>query len=114
MQEDICFAKLDLQGAEYQALQGMQRHMQNKLDMMWIEYLFHPRYESYKIIDYLQSDYELFDTEYLFYGKPTILAHHHFNINKTKILSNDRLVYSGFKKIQWSNYKDETLFLLRN
>ena len=106
--EKIGFVKLDLQGGELQALKGMKRRVRDEVELMWIEYLFHPKYQSFKLLEQLEERFILFDTEYLFKGEPSDEARDFFQISKHKNLSNGSQVWSGFKKTSWRDFKLET------
>ena len=107
--ERIGFVKLDLQGGEFQALKGMKRRLKDEVELVWIEYLFHPKYQSFRLLQQLEDDFILFDTEYLFKGEPSDEARELFQVSKYgNKLSNGSQVWSGFKKKSWRDFESQT------
>lgn len=102
--ETIGFIKLDLQGGELNALKGMPRLLRNA-SLLWIEYLGNDLF----LLDYLiDSDFIVFDTEYMFIGTPTAEAMMHFRVTRQNVpLSNNTVAWFGFKKKPWDNFKAE-------
>jgi FkbM family methyltransferase len=98
----IDFVKLDLQGGELNALRGMTRIL-SEVKLMWIEF----SYQS-GLLDFLQKDFAVFDTEYLFRGAPDSFALEHFEISREGITrSNGTAAWFGFKKHPWQDYHGE-------
>lgn len=73
----IDVVKLDLQGGELDALKGMER-IARRAQFLWIEYT-----GQFGLAKYLwRKRFTLFDTEYLFRGKPTDAIREKFHITK--------------------------------
>lgn len=96
----IDFVKLDLQGGEYDAIIGMEAFLP-ETQLMWVEFGGQPG-----LLDLLdERDFVLFDTEYLFHGKPTEEALAHFIVTEAEIpLSTGTFAWKGIPKRTWSDY----------
>jgi FkbM family methyltransferase len=96
----VDFIKLDLQRGEYNALRGMQSILKH-VKIMWVEYI-----EGQELLNFLaNSGFLIFDTQYLFLGKPTQNALQFFELSDEPFkLSTDRTAWYGFKKKDWKNF----------
>jgi len=100
--QPIDFVKLDLQGGELNALRGMTRILSD-VKFMWIEFSFQSG-----LLEFLERDFVLFDTEYFFRSTPDSLAREHFEISKEGVpLSTGASAWFGFKKLPWQDYQGE-------
>jgi FkbM family methyltransferase len=99
----IDFIKLDLQGGEIDALRGMPRLL-SQAHFLWVEYTGRS-----PLVEYLAEDgFRMFDTEYLFYGRPTAAARKHFRVSQPRItLTTGRTAWEGFRKTPWPDYVAE-------
>lgn len=98
----IDFVKLDLQGGELHALLGMPRIMSECL-FMWIEFSGQPG-----LLPLLSENFELFDTEYMFFGKPSDFARSLFEVSKDDVpLSTDARAWFGYKRTPWIDFEEE-------
>lgn len=101
----IGFVKLDLQGGELHALQGM-RGLLKDVYFMWVEYM-----GASDLHDYLvEEDFIVFDTEYLFRGKPSEHALNSFVVSRERgQLSSGSTIWCGYKKRPWGDFPQEFL-----
>jgi FkbM family methyltransferase len=99
----VDFIKLDLQGGEIDALRGMPRLL-SQARFLWVEYTGRDR-----LFEYLaDNEFRMFDTEYLFYGRPTPAAKKHFRVSQPSItLTTGRTAWEGFRKTPWADYAAE-------
>jgi len=106
----VDFMKLDLQGGELNALQGMENLLKS-LPFMWIEFA-----GDKHLLDYIVSkDFHLFDTSYFFMGNPTPRIKELFDISKENVtLSTGQTAYFAFKKCGWIDYHAEFMELKNN
>ena len=106
----VDFMKLDLQGGELNALQGMENLLKS-LPFMWIEFI-----GGKHLLDYIISkDFHLFDTSYFFMGSPTPRIKELFDISKENVtLSTGQAAYFAFKKCGWVDYHAEFMELKKN
>jgi FkbM family methyltransferase len=94
------FIKLDLQGAETQALEGLGTLI-STVHWMWIEFSNQPG-----LLEYLTSNgFILFDTEYLFVGRPNDLIHELFNVTRQGKNSIGKDIFFGYRRHVWRNYE---------
>jgi FkbM family methyltransferase len=94
------FIKLDLQGAETQALEGLGS-LVSTVKWMWIEFSNQPG-----LIDYLvDNNFVLFDTEYLFVGRPSDLIQELFEISREGINSIGKDIFFGYRRHIWRDYE---------
>lgn len=108
----VDFMKLDLQGGELNALQGMD-NLLNTLPFMWIEFT---GFRGKEILDYVASKgFHLFDTSYFFMGNPTPSVKQLFDISRENVtLSTGSTAYFGFKKFGWVDYYTEFMKLQKD
>lgn len=99
----VGFVKLDLQGGELNALQGMTRILQ-RTKFMWVEFT-----GQAGLLDFLiETGFMLFDTEYLLMGTPGDPATEVFDVSKHDVvLSTDKRAWLGFRKRTWKNFETE-------
>ncbi|WBQ10580.1 FkbM family methyltransferase [Hyphomonadaceae bacterium ML37] len=84
--EKIGFIKLDLQGGEVDAIEGMSALL-GDVEFMWVEYLGNPDlYDTMSELGFM-----LFDTKYVFRGEPTPEALEIFDLAFTKHASTGQL-----------------------
>ena len=97
---NVGFIKLDLQGGELNALQGMKKLLRNT-KLMWIEFTNQPG-----MLDFLTTEgFIIFDTEYFLMGEKSYAALAEFDISKPDItLSTGQHAWFGFRKYAWHNY----------
>lgn len=95
--------KLDLQGGELNALQGMTKWL-SKVKVMWVEFSGQPGLK-----DFLEdSGFMLFDTSYMFVGGCSDEAREHFSITQGEVtVSTGRTAWFGTKRGAWKNYDSE-------
>lgn len=99
---EVDFVKLDLQGGELCALQGMGGFL-DRVSLMWVEYS-----GQKGLLDYLDRNFVLFDTEYFFFGSPSDEARAAFHVSRENVmLSTNRPAWFGFKKRRWSSFEAE-------
>lgn len=99
----VGFIKLDLQGAELSALQGMDRILSGVF-FLWVEFA-----GQAGLLDFfIKRDYAVFDTEYLFsYPRPDE-AINEFEISKDSYeLSTGASAWFGFKREPWTCFDTE-------
>lgn len=95
------FIKLDLQGGELDALKGAGDLLKS-VQWMWIEYGGQPG-----LLNFLKdSDFILFDTEYLFSGEPTESVLETFTITRSGTNSINRKIFFGRRKKIWFDYEE--------
>jgi hypothetical protein len=99
----IGFVKLDLQGGELGALQGMQRMLPH-VRLMWVEFTFQPG-----LIEFLgDHGFTVYDTEYLMKGEPSLEAKRQFDVTNPRLpLSTGVNAYLGFRRLPWMNYEND-------
>ncbi|WBQ10574.1 FkbM family methyltransferase [Hyphomonadaceae bacterium ML37] len=103
--ETIGFIKLDLQGGEADALDGMSALL-GEVEFLWVEYLGDPA-----LCDKLSElGFMLFDTKYVFRGEPSPDALEAFDVAYTTTASTGDFRWHGYKKQRWSNFKEEFIF----
>lgn len=94
------FVKLDLQGAETQALEGLG-DLISTVNWMWIEFSNQPG-----LLDYLnEHKFVLFDTQYLFVGEKSDLIQELFSINRTGTNSIGKKIFFGNRRHVWRDYE---------
>lgn len=100
---NIGFVKLDLQGGELGALQGMQRILPN-VRLMWVEFTFQPG-----LVQFLsEHGFTIYDTEYLMQGEPTSEAMRLFDVTNPRVpLSTGVNAWFGFRRLPWLNYEND-------
>lgn len=99
------FIKLDLQGAETQALQGLGS-LVSTVNWMWLEFSNQP-----DLLKYLsESGFVLFDTEYLFVGEPNTLIEELFNITRQGTNSIGKRIFFGRRRHVWRDYERAFMF----
>lgn len=98
----VDFIKLDLQGGELDALQGMKRLAAGCL-FMFVEYGGQPG-----LLDYLRNDFEVYDTSYVFYKEKTPQALELFDCHREVQNSVGRMTWHGFRRQPWGeDYEGE-------
>lgn len=98
----IGVAKLDLQGGELGALQGMTGFLK-QVQVMWVEFTGQPG-----LIDFLEANgFILFDTEYFFMADMPEGGMKDFEFTRTAKLSTGRTAWFGYKKGMWRNYETD-------
>jgi FkbM family methyltransferase len=99
----VGFIKLDLQGGEMAALQGMPRLL-GQTDLMWVEYT-----GQANLIEFLEdSGFLIFDTEYFGMGTIDDDIRREFDITRDDVmLSTGDTAWFGFKRRPWRNYAAE-------
>lgn len=99
---NVGFIKLDLQGGELNALEGMKKLLKNT-KFMWIEFTNQPG-----LLDFLTTEgFIIFDTEYFLMGEKSDSELTEFDISKPDItLSTGQHAWFGFRKYAWHNYSD--------
>lgn len=103
------FIKLDLQGGELPALQGLG-DMIESVHWMWIEYG-----GQEGLIDFLlDKGFVLFDTEYLFVGRPNELIEELFDITNIGHNSINKQIFFGHRKHIWRDYEVAFSFAQRH
>ncbi len=100
--ETIDFVKLDLQGGEQNALDGMKR-ISRQAYFLYVEYTGQPGLVEYL----LAEDFLLFDMRYLFLDEPTDALLQEFEFCEQVLLSTGRPAWYGFKKSVWPNYLEK-------
>lgn len=97
---NVGFIKLDLQGGELNALQGMKRLLRNTR-LMWVEFTNQPG-----LLDFLTNEgFVIFDTEYFLMGEKNDAAFSDFNVSKQDVtLSTGQHAWFGFRNYAWHNY----------
>lgn len=105
----ISFIKLDLQGGELPALLGMPRIL-DECYFLWIEFMGQEDLFEFLV----RQDFEIFDTQYLFYSDPSPEYNSHFEVSKTGKLSNDRTVYYGYRTNSWNDYLSQFNYFKKN
>lgn len=94
------FIKLDLQGAETEALEGLGSLI-STVKWMWIEFSNQPG-----LLEYLSSNgFILFDTEYLFVGRPSDLIRELFIIIREGRNSIGKDIFFGYRRHVWRDYE---------
>jgi FkbM family methyltransferase len=94
------FVKLDLQGAETEALLGMGDLLRD-VKWMWIEFSNQPG-----LLDLLKSHgFVLFDTEYLFVGEPNDLIEELFEITLRGRNSIGKSIFFGYRRHVWRDFE---------
>lgn len=96
----IDFIKLDLQGGELHALEGMPRIL-SKVKLMWIEFA-----GDFALLDFLISaGFHIFDTSYMFIGSKSTEVLNLFNPTiDGATLSNGKTAWFGNKITPWDNF----------
>jgi FkbM family methyltransferase len=99
----IGFVKLDLQGGERGALQGMSAFLQD-VPLMWVEYI-----GQSGLVPFLEEQgFLLFDTLYSVLGEPTPKACALFEVVSTgKKLSTGTTRWTAYKKGPWEDFDRE-------
>jgi FkbM family methyltransferase len=104
----IDFVKLDLQGGELNALKGMPRIASECL-FMWVEYS-----GQAGLLDLLERDFDLYDTEYFFHGEPLPAALELFEPSRQDItLSTGKKAWFGYRRTPWGEDYEAEIALLR-
>lgn len=99
----VGFVKLDLQGGELNALNGMARLLQD-VPLMWVEYMGHEGLYDFIV----NKGFMVFDTEYFFLGEPTQRTKDLFEVSREGVpLSTGKTAWFGFKRHPWQNFKEE-------
>jgi FkbM family methyltransferase len=104
----IDFLKLDLQGGELDSLLGLEGYLET-VKVMWMEYSGQPG-----LLKFLQkSGFTLFDTEYLFVGKPNDLIAELFDLTRFGRNSIGKQIFFGYRKHLWADYESILDFMKR-
>ncbi|MEM9610540.1 MAG: FkbM family methyltransferase [Actinomycetota bacterium] len=100
---NVDFVKLDLQGGESAAIEGMPRIMSQAV-LCWVEYAGDPL-----VLELLRGHgFALYDTPYLFQGAATPLVEQHFGpITSTFELSNGVTAFHAFRRTPWKDHEAE-------
>lgn len=94
------FVKLDLQGGETQALQGLGALLPT-VKWMWIEFTNQPG-----LLPLLEKNgFILFDTKYLFVGPPIELIEELFEVSRGGTNSIGKQIFFGRRKHVWRDYE---------
>jgi FkbM family methyltransferase len=105
---NVDFIKLDLQGGELDALQGMERLVADAT-VLWVEYS-----GDAPVLEFLLGrGFSLFDTPYLFNGSPNDLAPE-FEVSREISLSTGEAAFSAIRVTSWSDYESEFARLQRD
>lgn len=106
----VGFIKLDLQGAELSALQGMDRILSDAF-FLWVEFA-----GQAGLLDFFtKRDYAVFDTEYLFSNPRPAEAINKFEVSKDNYeLSTGASAWFGFKREPWTCFNTEFLQFQRS
>lgn len=99
------FIKLDLQGAETQALQGLGALM-STVNWMWLEFSNQPGLLKYLF----ENGFILFDTAYLFVGEPSDLIEELFTISRKGKNSIGKQIFFGLRRHVWRDYERAFMF----
>lgn len=94
------FVKLDLQGAEMLALEGLGS-MVSSVKWMWLEFSNQPGLLNYLV----QNDFMIFDTEYLFVGPKTELIEELFEVSRGGRNSIGKEVFFGRRRHVWRDFE---------
>ena len=99
---NVGFIKLDLQGGELGALQGMRRILPN-VRLMWVEFTMQPG-----LLQFLGCQgFTIYDTEYMMFGEPTSEASRVFDVTHKGVrLSTGAAAWYGFRRLPWPNYEN--------
>ena len=105
--QPIGVVKLDLQGGEAAAIEGLRSTLKSSVHLCWVEFL--PRYSEYSLIDRLASfGFEIFDTEYVFKGDPSEAACQSFNVVRTsKVSSSGTRRWRGVPSREWIDFESQ-------
>ena len=105
--QPIGVVKLDLQGGEAAAIEGLSSTLKSSVLLCWVEFL--PRYSDYSLIDRLASfGFEVFDTEYVFKGDPSEAACQSFSVVRTsKVSSSGARRWRGIPSKEWVDYESQ-------
>lgn len=96
----VDFLKLDLQGAELDALEGLGP-MIDKVKWMWIEFSNQPG-----LLKFLaDKGFVIFDTEYLFVGEPIDLIEELFEVTRVGQNSIGKKIFFGNRRHVWRDYE---------
>lgn len=99
------FIKLDLQGGELDALQGLGG-MIGDVHWMWLEYGGQPG-----LLDFLEDHgFVLFDTEYLFFGEMKPGVEEMFRITRQGQNSIGMQIFFGRRRQIWTDYRESFAF----
>lgn len=98
--EKVDFLKLDLQGGELNALKGMGS-MVETVKLMWVEYS--GQEGLFQLL--ADSGFTMFDTEYLFVGKPNESVSELFEISRAGRNSIGRDIFFGYRRHPWKNHE---------
>lgn len=105
----VDFMKLDLQGAESEAISGLGELLPN-VKWMWIEFS-----NQSGLLDILRrNNFYIFDTEYLFVGEPSDLIREMFHISRAGRNSIGKQVFFGRRRHMWLDYERGFDFSRRN
>jgi FkbM family methyltransferase len=107
--ESVDFLKLDLQGGELDALNGLGSFAK-RTKLMWIEFGGQPA-----LLDWFASNnFTIFDTEYLFVGAPNALIRELFHINREGRNSIGKSIFFGTRRHAWTDYAKTFDFMQRH
>lgn len=100
---NIDFIKLDLQGGELSALQGMTSLLETT-PFVWVEFM-----KNKLLLEcLLDHGFHLFDTEYFFLGDPSPVVLASFEVSRSnEVLSTGRTAFFAHKKTGWIDYFSE-------
>lgn len=102
--KNVGFVKLDLQGGERDAINGMSGFLPD-VKLMWVEFMYGPDHDPREIAVALAAhDFVLFDTQYLFRGAPTAATLEHFELASTGNLSSGTPIWYGTKREPWTDF----------
>ena len=100
---DVGFVKLDLQGGELNALQGMGSMLEN-VHLLWIEFM--GQRDLYEFLH--DHHFTVFDSSYVFHDNSSSDVESFFHSYKLAgINSTNRSVWRGWRRESWANYLDE-------
>ena len=106
--DKLDFLKLDLQGGELAALNGVGKYLET-VKLMWVEFTGQPG-----LLSFLHdAGFTVFDTEYLFVGKPNHLIEELFEITRVGRNSIGKDIFFGYRKHSWDNYEAILDFMKR-
>jgi FkbM family methyltransferase len=105
----IDFIKLDLQGGELAALQGLESVLPS-VALMWVECT-----RIAGLIEFLTDhDFCLFDTEYMFMDPNRDTIENEFILTRTVEKSTGKAASFGYRIVDWPNYEESFKFHKKN
>jgi FkbM family methyltransferase len=107
LDQPIGVVKLDLQGGEEAAIEGLSSTLESSVHLCWVEFL--PRYTRYSLMERLEGlGFEIFDTEYVFKGDPDEGASRLFKVVSTsKVSSSGTRRWRGIPIKEWVDYESQ-------